>query len=147
LGCFAGLVIGTGFAFLSLDVLSQCGECKMAQPAWKRPGSPIGKRGVRKAHPKYKQRAGQTWSSEEVKQLRTLARRNTPTGVLSVKLRRPPAAKSIDVLFTDVNLGGSASGWDVAECFRAARPDVPVVYTSGNRWRNGEAAGFALPGG
>jgi CheY-like chemotaxis protein len=39
--------------------------------------------------------------------------------------------ESIDVLFTDVNLGGSASGWDVAECFRAARPDVPVVYTSG----------------
>ena len=38
---------------------------------------------------------------------------------------------SIDVLLTDVNLGGSASGWDVAECFRVARPDVPVVYTSG----------------
>ena len=38
---------------------------------------------------------------------------------------------SIDMLFTDVNLGGPASGWDVAECFRAARPDVPVVYTSG----------------
>jgi two-component system, response regulator PdtaR len=38
---------------------------------------------------------------------------------------------SIDVVFTDINLGGSANGWDVAECFRAARPDVPVVYTSG----------------
>jgi CheY-like chemotaxis protein len=38
---------------------------------------------------------------------------------------------SIDVVFTDVNLGGSASGLDVAECFRAARPGVPVVYTSG----------------
>src|SRR6185295_5169984 len=67
-------------------------ESKMAQPAWKRPGSPIGKRGARKAHPKYKQRAGQPWSSKEVKELRTLARDNTPTGVLSVKLRRPPAA-------------------------------------------------------
>ena len=64
----------------------------MAQPAWKRPGSPIGKTGARKTHPKYKQRAGQPWSSEEVKELRTLARGNTPTGVLSVKLRRPPAA-------------------------------------------------------
>ena len=46
----------------------------MAQPAWKRPGSPIGRTGARKAHPKYKQRAGQPWSSEEVKKLRTLAR-------------------------------------------------------------------------
>ena len=36
----------------------------MAQPAWKRPGSPIGRTGARKAHPKYKQRAGQPWSSE-----------------------------------------------------------------------------------
>jgi hypothetical protein len=63
----------------------------MAQPAWKRPVSPIGKRGARKAHPKYKQPAGQPWSSEEVKELRKLARGNTPTGVLSVKPRRPPA--------------------------------------------------------
>jgi CheY-like chemotaxis protein len=38
---------------------------------------------------------------------------------------------SIDVVFTDINLGGSANGWDVAECFRAARPEVRVVYTSG----------------
>jgi CheY-like chemotaxis protein len=38
---------------------------------------------------------------------------------------------SIDVVFTDVNLGGYASGWDVAECFRTARPGLPVVYTSG----------------
>jgi CheY-like chemotaxis protein len=50
--------------------------------------------------------------------------------------------KSIDVLFTDVNLGGSASGWDVAECFRAARPDVPVVYTSGKTID----AGRCIPG-
>jgi hypothetical protein len=64
----------------------------MAQPAWKRPGSPIGRTGARKSHPKYKQRAGQPWSGEEVKKLRTLARGNTPTGVLSLKLRRPPAA-------------------------------------------------------
>jgi CheY-like chemotaxis protein len=37
----------------------------------------------------------------------------------------------IDVVFTDVNLGGYASGWDVAECFRTVRPGVSVVYTSG----------------
>jgi CheY-like chemotaxis protein len=38
---------------------------------------------------------------------------------------------SIDVVFTDVNLGGYTSGFDVAECFRKVRPDVSVVYTSG----------------
>ena len=37
----------------------------------------------------------------------------------------------IDIVFTDINLGGSANGWDVVECFRTVRPDVPVVYTSG----------------
>lgn len=38
----------------------------------------------------------------------------------------------IDVLFTDINLGGSISGWEVAERFRIDRPDGPVLYTSGN---------------
>ena len=64
----------------------------MATPSWKRPGSPIGRRGPRKAHPKYKQRSGAPWTREEVKNLQQLAKRNTPTGVLSLKLRRPPAA-------------------------------------------------------
>ena len=65
----------------------------MAKTAsWKRPGSPIGRKGPRKANPKYKRRAGEPWSAAEVKQLRTLARGNTPTGVLSLKLQRPPAA-------------------------------------------------------
>jgi hypothetical protein len=67
----------------------------MAKAAWKRPGSPIGRKGPRKANPKYKQRLGQPWTAEEVKELRTLAKGNTPTGVLSLKLRRPiPAIRS-----------------------------------------------------
>jgi CheY-like chemotaxis protein len=37
---------------------------------------------------------------------------------------------SIDMVITAISLGGSASGWDVAEHFRAVRPDVPVVYAS-----------------
>jgi CheY-like chemotaxis protein len=37
---------------------------------------------------------------------------------------------SIDMLITDINLGGCASGWDVAEYFRSSRPYVRVVYTS-----------------
>ena len=48
---------------------------------------------------------------------------------------------SIDVVFTDVNLGGYASGWDVAECFRIARPGVPVVYTSGRSLDAGRCVG------
>jgi CheY-like chemotaxis protein len=38
---------------------------------------------------------------------------------------------SIDIVFTDVNLIGYASGWDVAEYVRADRPNVTVLYTSG----------------
>jgi hypothetical protein len=64
----------------------------MARTAsWKRPGSPIGKKGPRKQNPKYKQRA-EPWEAVEVRELKALARDNTPTGVISLKLRRPPAA-------------------------------------------------------
>jgi CheY-like chemotaxis protein len=38
---------------------------------------------------------------------------------------------SIDIVFTDINLIGPTTGWDVAEYFRIERPDVPVLYTSG----------------
>jgi len=39
--------------------------------------------------------------------------------------------RSIDIVFTDIHLIGSASGWDVAECVRADRSNVSVLYTSG----------------
>ena len=65
----------------------------MARTAsWKRPGSPIGKKGPRKRNPKYKQRAREPWEAVDVRELKALARDNTPTGVISLKLRRPPAA-------------------------------------------------------
>jgi CheY-like chemotaxis protein len=38
----------------------------------------------------------------------------------------------IDIVFTDIQLAGYLSGWDVAEQYRAVRPDVPIIYTSGN---------------
>jgi CheY-like chemotaxis protein len=41
-------------------------------------------------------------------------------------------AEKIDVLVTDIRLGGMASGWDVAEAFRARHPAVRVIYASGN---------------
>jgi CheY-like chemotaxis protein len=38
---------------------------------------------------------------------------------------------AIDLVFTDINLIGTATGWDVGERFQLNRPDVPMVYTSG----------------
>ncbi|HEX2255136.1 MAG TPA: response regulator [Afifellaceae bacterium] len=38
---------------------------------------------------------------------------------------------SIDVVFTDLRLGGPVNGWDVAEASRAKRADVGVIYASG----------------
>jgi len=39
--------------------------------------------------------------------------------------------ESIDMVFTDIRLGGFLNGWDVAEAFRAAHSGMPIVYTSG----------------
>jgi CheY-like chemotaxis protein len=39
--------------------------------------------------------------------------------------------RSIDIVFTDINLDGAATGWDVADAFQRDRPNVPVLYTSG----------------
>jgi hypothetical protein len=65
----------------------------MAKAAnWKRPGSPIGRKGPRKANPKYKRRLREPWSDQEIKTLRALAKANTPTGVISLKLQRPETA-------------------------------------------------------
>ena len=64
----------------------------MARQAWKRPGSPIGKKGPRKANPRYKRRSREPWSTADVRALKQLAKGNTPTGVISVKLQRPVGA-------------------------------------------------------
>lgn len=60
--------------------------------SWRRPGSPIGRKGPRKVHPKYKKHLGEMWSPSDVRALKQLARRNTPTGVISLKLGRTPTA-------------------------------------------------------
>jgi hypothetical protein len=64
----------------------------MAKAAWRRPGSPIGKKGSRKTNPSYKRRSRQPWSSADLRKLRQLAKGNTPTGVMSIRLQRPIAA-------------------------------------------------------
>jgi CheY-like chemotaxis protein len=42
------------------------------------------------------------------------------------------AGQRIGVLFTDIQLAGAMSGWDLAEWLRAVQPELPVIYTSGN---------------
>ena len=38
----------------------------------------------------------------------------------------------INLVVTDIRLPGPASGWDVADAFRAADPKTAVIYCSGN---------------
>jgi FixJ family two-component response regulator len=45
----------------------------------------------------------------------------------------------VHVLITDIQLNAAASGWDVAEAFRASSSDTAVIYTSahsGDRTRS-----------
>jgi len=62
------------------------------QPAWRRSGSLIGRKGPRKAHPKYKRHSRESWSDADVGALRQLARANTPAGVISLKIGRTETA-------------------------------------------------------
>lgn len=67
----------------------------MAQARWKRPGSPIGRKGPRKANPKYKRNLREPWSPADLRTLKQLARANTPAGVIGLKLGRTrPAIQS-----------------------------------------------------
>jgi hypothetical protein len=61
---------------------------KSRTASWRKPGSPIGRKGPRKAHPKYKRNNSEDWSDRDVTQLKALARGNTPTRVIGLKLGR-----------------------------------------------------------
>lgn len=52
----------------------------------------------------------------------------TATGEEAMGLFR---ANHIDVVFTDIELAGTLSGWEVAEIFRSTHPDLAIIYTSG----------------
>lgn len=54
------------------------------------------------------------------------------TGTAEDAIAHAQARHSIDVVFTDIQLAGPLTGWDVAEEFRAVRADVPIIYASGN---------------
>ncbi len=42
------------------------------------------------------------------------------------------ATDEVHLLVTDIQLAGAMDGWDVAHAVRAANPDLPVIYASGN---------------
>ena len=52
------------------------------------------------------------------------------SGERAVALLR--SGQHIDVVFTDIQLAGALSGWDVAMEGRASQSAMPVIYTSGN---------------
>jgi hypothetical protein len=56
--------------------------------SWRRPGSPIGRKGPRKANPRYTRNKDKGWSAGDLRMLRQLARQNTPTRVIGLKLGR-----------------------------------------------------------
>ena len=47
-------------------------------------------------------------------------------------IRELKTAQQIDVVFTDIQLAGALSGWDVAEHGRSIQAAIPVIYASGN---------------
>ena len=45
------------------------------------------------------------------------------------------AGTKVDVIFTDIQLGGAITGWDVASAFRTVLPAIPIIYASGHAHR------------
>lgn len=59
------------------------------------------------------------------------------TGEEAISLLTGEHPPWVSTLFTDIQLGGKLSGWDVAEAFREADPKIRVIYASG-RYQGGE---------
>jgi CheY-like chemotaxis protein len=54
------------------------------------------------------------------------------------------AGEHVDVVVTDIELGGSINGWRVGERFRTILPQIAVIYTSGNAWPSAQAVPKSL---
>jgi len=56
-------------------------------------------------------------------------------------------ANRLSLLVTDINLQADMTGYDVAAAARRQRPDLPVIYVSGDsgyRWKDEGVAGSRL---
>jgi hypothetical protein len=71
-----------------VKVEAQMALARRKTASWRRPGSPIGRRGPRKANPRYKRNTREPWARGDIQMLRQLARQNTPTRVIGLKLGR-----------------------------------------------------------
>ena len=58
----------------------------------------------------------------------------------ALELLDSPAARRVDLLFTDVVLAGGMTGRELAEALAARRPNVPALFTSGYPREPGAAA-------
>ena len=54
------------------------------------------------------------------------------TGEKAIALLSEAARAPIRAVFTDIELPGRLSGWDVADAFRQACPQIQIIYTSGH---------------
>ena len=50
-------------------------------------------------------------------------------------------AKTVQVLITDIRLGGKPDGWGVAQCAREVNPDIGVIYITGDSMEDWRAKG------
>ena len=50
----------------------------------------------------------------------------------------------VDILFTDINLDGPGTGWEIAEALRALQPGAGVIYVSGNSVDDSRRVGGSL---
>ncbi len=67
-----------------------------------------------------------------VQELRVAGWEVLQTGTAEQAIAYARTGPSIHVVFTDIQLAGRLTGWDVAEEFRDVRADTPIIYTSGN---------------
>jgi hypothetical protein len=63
-------------------------QSRKSRPALQRPGSAIGRKGPRKAHPRYTGNKNKDLTARDARELKTLVRGNTPTHVIGLKLGR-----------------------------------------------------------
>ena len=63
-------------------------QSRKSRPALQRPGSAIGRKWPRKAHPRYTGNKNKDLTARDARELKTLVRGNTPTRVIGLKLGR-----------------------------------------------------------